>query len=208
MARFSRHPLCRALLCSLLAHGVLLLGPGEIRQSPPARAPLRLHAHIQVREVAVAADSRSSLRAVREMAVSAPLVDRGVKVPRLVPVAAPVMSAAAWPAGESAERVETEEVRRYRFALAIAARGFRPQSPILPAGNPEARVEVSVTMWRNSTVPSVSLHRSSGIALLDNVAMDMMKRAAQVAEVPHGMIGRDARIVLPLLFSFGQESPR
>jgi len=101
---------------------------------------------------------------------------------------------------DKAEGVDADDMRTYRFNLALAARqglsgmvGGRDERR-------QGRVDVAVTLHGSRAAAEVVVHRSSGLPALDQDAVRMMTRAVALADLPRGMFGRDFSLVLPLLF--------
>lgn len=215
---FQRWPraLVGALLLSTVAHLALLLGTPWQARSWPGRAaagdaPGRLGVRLQVaaagasrlpsgREVRDTRDGRG-VAALRREALS-PLppaqtetVRRGVSPQSAVALSSSATTVPTGPSGDRAEGIDADDLRAYRFNLALAARqGFSG------GGNRQGRVDVSVTQLGGRAAAEVSVHRSSGQAALDREAVAMVTRAVALADLPRGMFGREFRLVLPLLF--------
>lgn len=231
----SRRLLIRAILASVLGHVFMLVSVVSLWPGYPAvqGVPVRAVVRGPVASLAPVAESspapagsavmsgngdrpavtrQSSSRHLRPSAptpVAAPPLANVAHVSSRAPVS-PVPTVATVPTtrGEATEGLDAESVRQYRFSLALAARRFKPGTDANGGRIGRGTVEVAVLGHRGAALPQVVLHHSSGIALLDDEAVDMMKRAAGVAALPDGMRGRDFRIVMPLLFGSGEESGR
>lgn len=231
----SRRLLIRAILASVLGHVFMLVSVASLWPGYPAvqgvpvravvRGPVASLASITESSPAPAGSAvmsgsgdrpavtrQSSSRHLRPSAptpVAAPPLANVAHVSSRAPVS-PVPTVATVPTtrGEATEGLDAESVRQYRFSLALAARRFKPGTDANGGRIGRGTVEVAVFGHRGAALPQVVLHHSSGIALLDDEAVDMMKRAAGVAALPDGMRGHDFRIVMPLLFGSGEESGR
>ena len=228
----SRRLLIRAVLASVLGHVFMLVSVVSLWPGYPAvqGVPVRAVVRGPVASLASITESSSAPTGAAVMsgngdrpAVTRQSSSRHLRPSPPTPVAAPLSAAAAHvssgapvspvptvPAtrGEATEGLDAESVRQYRFSLALAARRFK-RGPDADGGRiRRGTVEVAVFGHRGAALPQVVLHHSSGIALLDDEAVDMMKRAAGVAALPDGMRGHDFRIVMPLLFGSGEESGR
>lgn len=201
-----------ALLLSAAAHLALFVGaPWEPRLSfGLARAndaSGRLGARLQMAAAGrtVSADGvgdeggtgvrRKALPPLPEGGRSEAMSRRALPRGRATASAAPETIA---PGGLSADRTDglaAEDVRTYRFNLALAARQWAGRQ-----GGRQGRVDVSVTQRGGRALAEVAVHRSSGMPALDREAVAMMTRAVALADLPRGMSGRDFRLVLPLLF--------
>ena len=228
----SRRLLIRAILASVLGHVFMLVSVVSLWPGYPAVQGVPVRAVVRGPVASLAPVAESSPTPVGSAVMSGngdrPAVTRQSSSRHLrpsapTPVAAPPLAAAAHVSsgapvspvptvsttrGEATDGLDAESVRQYRFSLALAARRFKPGADASGGRIRRGTVEVAVFGHRGAALPQVVLHHSSGIALLDDEAVDMMKRAAGVAALPDGMRGHDFRIVMPLLFGSGEESGR
>ncbi|MCX8085770.1 MAG: energy transducer TonB [Rhodocyclaceae bacterium] len=91
-------------------------------------------------------------------------------------------------------------LRQYRLALASEARRFRRYPEIARREGTGGTAEVMVVVAA-AGVRRVELVRSSGHALLDAAAQEMMSRAAERAELPASLRGQDFAVRVPVVFS-------
>lgn len=219
-------PMARALLLSLLAHGLLLLA---VYPELPARlklARIPLQAALVNRQATDGNEERKTAsppiqsassgkeRRKRLSTQDAPLFPAtagGTKTPPIPPTTQPrsavegKTNALASRAGTSPEvegtTLDPEDVRHYRLALAIQSRRFKtyPASVLAQAG--EGRVEVALSFSVHVPVVHSSVVRSSGYAALDEQAVRMVEQAAQVTALPDSLRGRNFRLILPIEFS-------
>lgn len=101
--------------------------------------------------------------------------------------------------------VDAEGVRQYRLALAVEARRYRRYPAAAMAASMGGTAEIRVAVGSAGTVPEVLLSRSSGHDLLDDAALDMMKRAAPRTVVPERLRGRPFVVSLPVVFDLDAE---
>lgn len=113
----------------------------------------------------------------------------GVPEPATVALPMPVATAGPDAAG----------LRQYRLALAGAARHFRlyPEAARREGVTGTAEVRVSVTA---GTQRQAELARSSGHAVLDAAALEMLRAAAARANVPESLRGHAFAVLLPVVF--------
>lgn len=90
-------------------------------------------------------------------------------------------------------------LRQYRLALAGEARRFRsyPEAARRDglAGTAEVRISVSAGIARQT-----ELARSSGHAVLDSSALEMLRAAAASALLPESLRGQEFAVLLPVVF--------
>ena len=103
------------------------------------------------------------------------------------------------------EGVSAEEVRQYRTSLAISARRFKRYPALAKERGWEGSVEIAVDFRRVRAAPDVSVASSSGRPMLDEQALEMIRQAAHVTDLPERLRGRDFRVLLPITFSLHDE---
>lgn len=112
-------------------------------------------------------------------------------------------AAAALPSNENG--LDANGLRQYRLSLAVASRRFK-RYPLQAleqgwSGTAEVRVAVAAT-----GVPQFAeLLSSSGHAVLDAAALDMINHAALHTVVPSSLRGRTFSVPLPVVFSIDSE---
>ena len=187
----------QALAASLAVHVLLLAQP-----HPPARLALALPPlAATLREVV--AD-----RAARAAAASAPPAGRpapaAAVAPSVAPALAPTQTAGSGLRRANEDTAAAAQLRAYRFGLAQAARGVMAYSRAASAGNLAGRVEVRLDISVGGSALPPRVIASSGSALLDAAALDLVARAAQVATVPEALRGAAFSVSLPLEFDPGE----
>jgi protein TonB len=218
----SRQPLLHALILSLLAHAIVLLGvisvlPVQL-DAPAATIIVVFSAGAPREEVA------SGLKNKASASVSpSPAVPR-TNAPQLVveqpsatlanPVVAPSatvdtprvqVSTQASASALARDGVSADDLRQYRISLAIAARRFKRYPSLARERGWEGTAEIALTVIAHLPEPDVTLLRSSGHVALDRQAQEMMAQAARAAVLPESLKGRDFRIVLPVQFSLDSD---
>ena len=103
------------------------------------------------------------------------------------------------------EGVSAEAVRQYRTSLAISAKRFKRYPALARERGWEGEVEIVLDFRRTLPGPEVSLASSSGKALLDDQAMEMIRQAARATEVPDTLKGRNFRMLMPIRFSLDED---
>lgn len=101
----------------------------------------------------------------------------------------------------SNDGVNANDLRQYRLSLAIAARRFKRYPTLAKEHAWEGTVEIALQVSTLVVVPEISLVSSSGQAILDEQAIEMITLAARSISLPERLKGRDFRILLPVQFS-------
>lgn len=219
----------RALFCSLAAHLALLAAVAPWFREWPAAQRTRLAVQVVQRPVPVrplpdvvappapepSAKQRPAprrqaptvaprLAVLREAPVAAPDIAPAVEsaVESVVKsAAAPLPGPSAASAPPAAAEVDADDVREYRMALAVEARRFRRYPALARERGWQGEAEVELRVGGSAPAPLLQIGRSSGHAVLDAQALDMMTRAASVVPVPRGLKGHALRLLLPVRFS-------
>lgn len=176
----------------------------ELRTAPKtvtvAAAAAPLAAPAPQRRVAMSTPAPAAANAVPSAPslAESPAVPRepggGVAVPRAAPEPVTVAVAAL-----SGRGPDAAGLRQYRLALAGEARRFRsyPETARREgiAGTAEVRVSVGTGALRQT-----ELARSSGHAILDTAALEMLRAAAARTVLPESLRGQEFAVLLPVVF--------
>ena len=127
------------------------------------------------------------------------------------PPAAPVQAKAApqalvgIPATEADTRSGNEAdagtLEQYRLALIMATRRYKRYPAIAMEKGWQGRVEVHMVIGANGMVASASIKTGSGHEILDNQALDMLKKGKTTVPIPANLRGREFSIDVPVIFS-------
>lgn len=101
--------------------------------------------------------------------------------------------------------VNADALREYRMSLASAARRFRRYPTLARERAWEGAPEVLIRFNGGSSLPEVALGASSGRAVLDDQAVEMIRQAARVTELPAKLRDRDFLVRMPVRFSLEDE---
>ena len=209
---------------SVVLHGLAMLSfPGSRPADLPDEArPLTAMFASRPESVKAAPAPVQRLARVREAELPAPLptpvepepvVAKAVEpaaapVPSPQPAALPSVASIApepastqAPARPSAEALDASLLDAYRLALIDAARRYKRYPVQAMERGWEGRVEIRVVVGENGTIKSALVKRSSRYQILDDQALDMVRRAfnalAQVQPAPRG---REFTVDVPVIF--------
>lgn len=109
------------------------------------------------------------------------------------------------PAAVALEAVETQGpdaagLRQYRLALAGEAKRFRRYPETARRTGLSGTAEVRVVVTAGGAGRQTALNRSSGHAVLDEVALEILRKAADRAELPAALRGQNFAVLLPVVF--------
>ncbi|MDO8958335.1 MAG: TonB family protein [Rhodocyclaceae bacterium] len=91
-------------------------------------------------------------------------------------------------------------LRQFRLALAVEARRFRRYPDAAERAGLAGTAEVRVTVETGVPARRVDLNRSSGHAVLDAAALEMLRQAVTRAALPESLQGRNFVVLLPVVF--------
>ena len=121
---------------------------------------------------------------------------------------APAGSAFAAPAGAAVEspapsvsEADKGTLERYRLALIVATRRYKRYPAIALEKGWQGRVEVHMVIGANGMLASTSIKTSSGHEILDNQALDMLKKGKTTVQVPPSLRGREFSVDVPVVFN-------
>ncbi|MDP1652652.1 MAG: TonB family protein [Rhodocyclaceae bacterium] len=122
------------------------------------------------------------------------LVQQATAKPATVALAAPA----------AAHGPDAAGLRQYRLALAGEARRFRRYPDAARREGITGTAEVRVTVAAAGAARHAELAHSSGHAVLDAAALDMLRQATARALLPESLRGQDFAVLLPVVFEVEQ----
>lgn len=215
----------RALLAcigaSIALHAGVLIAFPQLR-SRPANAPIVLTATLMpAREATPAPERQARVEPPRPRPKPHPLVRpepkpeiaRSAPVPEPVPEAsstpetpAPQIASVAPPAPANAEpgapvvAWDGATLQQYRTGLIAFAKQYKRYPVQAMERGWEGRVEVRITVLPTGAIDSARVKTPSGYRILDDQALDMVRRALARSPVPPALVGREFSIDIPVIF--------
>ncbi len=134
----------------------------------------------------------------------------GSAVPGTPPIA-PVQTrqapqaAAGTPATEAGAKSGNEAdkgtLEQYRLALIVATKRYKRYPAIAMEKGWQGRVEVHMDIGANGMIAGATIKTSSGHEILDNQALDMLKKGKTTVPVPASLRGREFSFDIPVIFN-------
>lgn len=132
-----------------------------------------------------------------------------VPAPSAPPAApGPLRSAPQTPVGASSDAAanavsdaDKGTLEKYRLALIVATRRYKRYPAIAMEKGWQGKVEVHMVIGANGMVASASIKSSSGHEILDNQAMDMLKKGKTTVQIPASLRGREFSVDVPVIFN-------
>lgn len=89
---------------------------------------------------------------------------------------------------------------QYRLALIGVARRYKRYPARAVENGWQGRVEVRLVIGSNGSTQKASIKTSSGYEILDNEALDMIRKAKPLAPIPPSLRGREFTVDIPVIF--------
>ncbi len=113
----------------------------------------------------------------------------------------PPVAATTAPGARVGSEADTGTLEQYRLALIVATRRYKRYPAIAMEKGWQGRVEVHMVIGVNGMVASASIKTSSGHEVLDNQALDMLKKGKTTVPIPASLRGREFSIDVPVIFN-------
>lgn len=96
-------------------------------------------------------------------------------------------------------------IRQYRLSLAAQARKFKRYPARAMEAGMSGTTEVRVVVAPSGFPQEVSMAKTSGYDLLDQAALDMIRKAVPRTAIPEPLRGRSFVVSLPVVFDLAAE---
>jgi TonB family protein len=206
--RWPARPLSTMIAFSLVVHALagvaLLLSAGNPVASAPgdaeATAVTLLH-RVGIASPAINKAAATGAPHATTPATALPTPATAMRVTPLRDDAPPSTSSASGTAAASPSTATAADARR-RYLAALGAR--LAQHRVYPAAAQrrglEGQVMVALRIGRDGSVQSLAVHRSSGEMLLDEGALETVRRASPLPPLPENLPESTLDVELPLFF--------
>lgn len=95
---------------------------------------------------------------------------------------------------------EAGTIAQYRIALMQVASTLKTYPRIAQENNWQGRVELRLTVGPGGGIASLAVKSGTGYAVLDQHALDMLRRAQPKTPLPLGLRGREFSLEVPVVF--------
>jgi protein TonB len=138
------------------------------------------------------AQTANAVPAASFAAAAAPLPQESEAPP---PPLAPLQAAARTRSVPDAGNLD-----QYRLALIGAARKYKRYPALAVENGWSGKVEVRLVIGADGMVESALVRNSSGYDILDNQALDMIRKAKPLTPIPPALRGREFSVDIPVIF--------
>lgn len=133
-----------------------------------------------------------------EAAPAQPPAAPGKAAPRPAEPSAPAKGESVARPAPSAEEVGSLD--QYRLAVIGAAKKYKRYPAQALEKGWQGRVEIRMIIGANGMIQAVNVKTSSGFEILDNQAVDMVKKAKPLAPIPAALRGKEFTVDIPVIF--------
>lgn len=95
---------------------------------------------------------------------------------------------------------DTGTLDQYRLALIGVAKRYKRYPAQAMDKGWQGKVEIRLVVGANGTIQSTLIKASSGYEILDNQALDMVKKAKPLTPIPAALRGREFTVDIPVIF--------
>jgi protein TonB len=95
---------------------------------------------------------------------------------------------------------EAGTIAQYRIALMQVASKLKTYPRIAQENNWQGRVEMRLTIGAGGAITSLAVKSGTGYTVLDQHALDMLRRAHPKTPLPAGLRGREFSLEVPVVF--------
>jgi protein TonB len=105
----------------------------------------------------------------------------------------------------AADTLDPQTIGQYRVAIIAAARRFKRYPRIALDNNWEGKAEIRLVIGTDGNIASISVRGLSGFEVLDQQALEMIRRAKGQEPVPTALRGKAFTLDVPVVFSLREE---
>ncbi len=108
---------------------------------------------------------------------------------------------------KSGSEIDRGTLEQYRLALIAAAGHYKRYPAIAMEKSWQGRVEVRMVIGANGMLAGTSIKASSGHVILDNQAIDMLRKGKTTVQIPASLRGREFSLDVPVIFKLDDAGP-
>lgn len=110
------------------------------------------------------------------------------------------------PAAASTDSADPLTLGQYRMAIISAARRYKKYPRLAIDNNWEGQAEIRMMIGADGAIASISIKTRSGYEVLDQQALEMIRKAKPLTPIPASLKGRGFSIDIPVMFSLKEET--
>ena len=109
-------------------------------------------------------------------------------------------------AGAAADPSDPLTLGQYRIAIIAAAKRYKKYPRLALDNNWEGQAEIRMVIGADGTIASIGIKTRSGFEVLDQQALDMIRKAKLLAPIPAALRGKGFTVDVPVLFNLKDET--
>lgn len=106
----------------------------------------------------------------------------------------------------AAESLDPSTLGQYRIAIIAAAKRYKKYPRLAMDNNWEGQAEIRMVIGADGNVASISVKTRSGFEVLDQQALEMIRKAKPLAPIPAQLRGKGFTVDVPIVFSLKEET--
>jgi protein TonB len=110
------------------------------------------------------------------------------------------------PAPAASEASDPATLGQYRIALITAAKRYKRYPRVAIDNNWEGQTDIRMVIGADGGIASMSIRKPSGYEVLDQQALEMIRKAKPLAPIPASLRGKGFTVDIPVLFSLKEET--
>lgn len=182
----------------------------KVEETPAPPAPIAKPVPAPVAKPSPVAKAAQAAPAAPAAAPSAapskPASEPVAAAPAAPAATGPVARVDPQPTAPAPSADEAGTLAQYRLAIITAARRYKRYPRVAMDNNWEGRVEIRMVIGANGMIASLSIKTSAGHEVLDQQALDMIKKAKPLTPIPAALRGREFAVDVPVIFSLKEEA--
>jgi len=92
-------------------------------------------------------------------------------------------------------------IEQYRFAIIAAAKRYKRYPRVAMDNNWEGTAVVRMVIGADGMIASLSVKTASGHEILDQQALDMIRKAKPLTPIPSALRGKSFSVEVPVIFN-------
>ena len=195
----------KALTAKLAPASVMPAPPAAVRPPeppPPPQVKPQPVSPVPVQTKTAPAAPKAEAAAVAPAAPSAPAPPQPA-APSAPPQAVPNATSVPSAVEQSARPSDADEAGsrdQYRLALIGAAKRYKRYPAQAMQNGWTGKVEIRLVIGANGMIQSAAIKTSTGFSLLDETALDMIKKAKPLTQIPAALRGKEFTVDVPVIF--------
>jgi protein TonB len=106
----------------------------------------------------------------------------------------------------ASDSMDPATLGQYRIAIIAAAKRYKRYPRLALDNNWEGQADVRMTIGADGNIVSLGIRSRSGYEVLDQQALEMIRKAKPLTPIPPGLRGKAFTVDVPVVFSLKEET--